>query len=187
MGDLPCNPFEYDGPDYYSLFFLTLGRICPQQTRGYDEIVNEGTCNNFYNLGEGMLQPDSLTYNGTASYEYDIVKINDIRYNPWASDDILRLAFHGDITGAVMINGEGFCATSAPFEIEFDGPESPLVLQDIVDAETATGHDVSCAIVAIQQDVHEFRICQEPFFLAGLCECARWTDWTDTDASLFAD
>ena len=111
--------------------------------------------------------------------------INDIRYNPWASDDILRLAFHGDITGTVVLAGEGLCATSAPFEIEFDGPASPLVLQDIMDA--SSGHDIMCTDVAVQQDVHEFRICEHPFYQPGLCECARWTNWTDTDTSLFAD
>ena len=56
-------------------------------------------------------------FGDTLEREHNVVVVGDIRYNPWASEDILKLDFNGVTHHPVIIKGEGLCNTA--FEITF--------------------------------------------------------------------
>ena len=67
-------------------------------TSAYEVYHNIQGCPQRFHMGTGKLQPDTVIFGETLYNETNAVYIDDIRFNPWSSDDILRLEFNG-VTG----------------------------------------------------------------------------------------
>jgi hypothetical protein len=92
-GDLLCDPYKQDGDGQEGEEF---NPFCMPDSRRYDVYESISGCNQCFTVGTGKLQPDAVVFGTTGRGEQNWIKTQDIRFNPWSSDDIFRLSFNGD-------------------------------------------------------------------------------------------
>lgn len=109
-------------------------------TNAYEYYENIPGCNQCFTVGTGNMQPDSITFGATGPDDWNTIKIGDIRYNSWWSEDILKIYLNGLNANPIDILDYGLKPSSS-FEIYWG--EGRVLDGNILNAgEVSTGFDL---------------------------------------------
>ena len=172
-GDLECDPYWPDGGSDA----LRAYKFCMPDTAAYDTYYNREGCSQTFKVGTGRVQPDRVVFGPTGDDEQNSIDVQPIAYNPWASEDKLRIELQGENAWGVYVHGEGLCTD---FEVDCGAAHEPFTRARLADALTngETTLDLACRPVFLQRRTHECRVCEAP----NSCRCFADVAWTATQA-----